>query len=124
MIVFPHLKKLIITPPKCGSTSLNEFLCRPPYNGYVLVGPMGNISYNDGQLNIEAYDHHTNVIPNGLENYEKYAVVRHPLDRLVSLWAMHVEFSFMTGGSTMDVNQFMIDIAMNKHKAYFIQWNQ
>lgn len=124
MIVFPHLRKLIVTPPKCGSTSLNEFLSRPPYNGYVLIGPMGKIEFDQqAGLYIEAYDHHTNIIPNGLNGYQKYAVVRHPLDRVISMWSMHIKYQFSIGEQAMDVNQFLMDIGMQKHPAYFLQWN-
>lgn len=124
MIVFPHLQKLIVTPPKCGSTTLNEFMARPPYNGYVLVGPMGKIDYDPIKgPQIEAFDHHTNLIPNGLEHYKKYAMVRHPLQRLVSLWGFFARIQTMEGKENMDVNQYLIDIGMKKHISYFFQWN-
>jgi len=76
MLIIPHRRILIITPPKCGSRSINAALCQR-WGAQVWCGPsMGG----------RGEDHHNARIPFGKEPYEKYVVVRHPLDRLASLW--------------------------------------
>lgn len=76
MIADLETKTLIVTPPKCACTSLHKFFCEQ-HKGIYIVGPSGA----DGRV-----DKHTPITPMEFEGWRKLLVVRHPLDRLVSLW--------------------------------------
>jgi hypothetical protein len=92
MILLPDKRTLIITPPKTASRSLGRALCgRGPYEGQLVIGPS-----MDGRV-----DHHTAVIPAGKDGYRILASVRHPLDRLVSLWCHLVDEDKRHGRATM-----------------------
>jgi hypothetical protein len=92
MILLPDLRTLIITPPKTASRSLGKVFCGlPPYGGQLVIGPS-----MDGRV-----DHHTALIPAGKDGYRVLASVRHPLDRLVSLWCHLVDEDKRHGRATM-----------------------
>jgi hypothetical protein len=74
VIVLPEKKALIITPPKCGSTSIHQHFAK---EGVFVIGPQGD----DGDI-----DKHTNKIPFDFRDFKKYIIVRNPIDRFVSLW--------------------------------------
>jgi hypothetical protein len=82
MIILPDQKINIITPPKCGSTSLHEALCRnPKYNAIFFIGPSGN----NGKFNRDI-DKHTIYAPMEYQNHDYYVVIRNPRDRFISLF--------------------------------------
>lgn len=92
MILLQSLKTIIITPPKTASRSLNDAFCGcPPYRGQLVIGPS-----MDGRV-----DHHTPIVPCGKEEFRVLVTVRHPLDRLVSLWCHLVDHDKSAGRATM-----------------------
>jgi hypothetical protein len=78
MILLLTHQVVIVTPPKTASDSLHRLFCSgPPWNGLALVGEHsepGNI------------DKHYPRLPNEAANCTTLLLVRHPLDRLVSLY--------------------------------------
>lgn len=91
MIFLEALRTLIITPPKTGTHSIHAALCREPHLGATVIGPS-----MDGRV-----DRHTTAIPIEADDCQILAVVRHPLDRLVSLWHHLVRWDAMYGRATM-----------------------
>ena len=75
IISHPH-QLVIITPPHTGSRSLNRSLTEQISDTFACYGRTP-----DGPI-----DHHTTDVPSGIDEYLRYVVVRHPLDRLVGLW--------------------------------------
>lgn len=78
MIILPKYKLVIITPPKTGSIALHKALCNDKFGGVAAYG--NSIATNN-------YDHH---VSGACRGYKTLVSVRHPLDRLVSLWFHHV----------------------------------
>lgn len=76
MIILPWLDTLIITPPKTASRALIDGLCRGG-PGILCVGMA---------MAGRGVDHHNVEIPFTYARYRILAIVRHPLDRLVSLY--------------------------------------
>lgn len=68
----------IITPPKCGTTILHHVLCKLPKYWYV-VGPA---KWDSTTKHCSAKDIHTNEI-----KIKRWVLLmRHPIDRMVSMW--------------------------------------
>lgn len=99
IICHPH-QLIIITPPHTGSRSLNRSLTSQVNNTFACYGlsPDGGI------------DHHTTQIPSGIDEYDKYIVVRHPLDRLVGLWFHLVSWNASHGHGCGDFSWFVENI--------------
>jgi len=74
MIVLNDERLVLMTPPKTASSALHVHCCQT-HNGIHICGE------TDG-----CFDHHTTRVPDAFRDYAKVVVVRHPLDRLVSLW--------------------------------------
>ena len=98
MIDLHTLRIGIMTPPKCGTHTLHAVFCSPPWCGHAVVGP--TIS-DPAKL-----DRHVRVWPNELDGYRKLVVVRHPLDRLVSLFLHFVRFEAAEGRGTPSFRTF------------------
>ena len=82
----------IMTPPKCATHTLHAVFCAPPWRGRTIVGPTVS---DPSKL-----DRHVRQWPNELAGYRKLVVVRHPLDRLVSLFLHFVRFEAAQGRGT------------------------
>jgi hypothetical protein len=82
MIALLDKKLLILTPPKCGSTSLHTYLCQH-VDSVFIIGPQ-----LDGRI-----DKHTGRIPFDFRNYKRYLVVRNPYTRFISLYKHHLLFN-------------------------------
>lgn len=74
MIALTDRKIVIITPPKTASTALHAALCPP---GQFVVG----FDREGRELG-----KHLSFVHNEFRSYKPVAIVRHPLDRLVSLY--------------------------------------
>ena len=98
MIDLPEQRVAIMTPPKCGTHTLHAVFCAPPWNGQTIVGP----TVSDPQK----LDRHVRVWPNDLESYRRLVVVRHPLDRLVSLYLHFARFEAAEGRGTPNFADF------------------
>jgi len=83
MIVFHEKKLVVVTPYKCGSTSLHSMLCSPDHGGVYTIGP---------QFDGSETDKHTFDIPYAAKDYYVCVVVRDPMTRVVSLWTQHCKF--------------------------------
>ena len=92
MIDLPDRRIAIMTPPKCATHSLHAVFCAPPWCGRTIVGP----TVSDPQK----LDRHVRWWPNELAGYRKLVVVRHLLDRLVSLFLHFVRFEAAEGRGT------------------------
>ena len=77
MIVLPDQELAIITPPRTASTSLHAALCREPYRGIYVIGPA---------FPPEHINQHTAFVPPEFGSFAVASTMRHPFDRLVSLW--------------------------------------
>lgn len=84
MILLPDKEILLITPPRCGSTSLHHALCQES-NGVYIMGPQ-----LDAARPIEK---HTFAIPHQAIHYKKYIVVRNPYDRISSFYHHYCKYS-------------------------------
>lgn len=115
MLLFPDKQIALYTPPKTASTALIEVLCRPPYNAILCVGPIGNFGH---------YDHHSPVAPPLAHSWRKLATVRHPLQRLMSLWGHFAKNELLHGRGAPTPEQFAWDVVQQAHPFYFYAWNQ
>lgn len=79
MIVIPNRKAVIITPPKCGSTSAHELFY--PY-GYRVDGPQFERPNDIGK--------HTDQLTYGNRNYRIFVLIRNPADRFRSLYNHYI----------------------------------
>lgn len=98
MIDLPDRRIGILTPPKCATHSLHAVFSAPPWRGHTIVGP----TIADRRL----LDRHVRTWPNELDGHRKLVVVRHPLDRLVSLFLHFVRFEAAEGRGTPSFNNF------------------
>lgn len=94
MIVLKHINAIILTPPKTASSALTA-LCCEERNGIQVCGE------TDG-----CYDHHVTKNPPAFDSFTKHVVVRHPLDRLVSLWLHLVRWNARHGHGCCDFKVF------------------
>lgn len=116
MILLYDKQIAIITLPKTGSTSLFETLCRRPYSGVFCIGPSGD--------DLNYYDHHSVILPQAPFIWKVFVVVRHPLQRFVSLWGHLAKEMVMNMEDPPKLQQFVNIISNNNHSFYFYQWNQ
>lgn len=114
MILLADHKLCILTPPKTGSTSLHQLLCGGRHRGWGVVGPS-----MDGRV-----DKHTCALPAEATTYRLAAVVRHPLDRLVSLWHHLVRFDAREGRATQSFWFFANQVGRGEQRDPFFAWNQ
>lgn len=108
MIILPEHRLNLVTPPKCGSTSLHEALCRnPELRGIFVLGPSGD----SGKFN-RTICKHTIYAPMEYHNHDYVVVVRHPRDRFISLyyhylrWHKNDQISFEVYASRWRANVF------------------
>lgn len=116
MILLYGKKTAIITPPKTASTTLLTTLCLPPYYGTLCIGPSGPEK--------DYYDQHSIIVPPAGFEWRKIAIVRHPLQRLVSLWGHLAREQVLKFETVISLQEFVDVIANNLHPFYFYQWNQ
>ena len=116
MILLYSKQIAIITPPKTASTTLLTTLCLPPYYGTLCIGPSGPGS--------NYYDQHSTILPPAGFVWKKVAIVRHPLQRFVSLWGHLAREQVLKFEQVISINDFSDVIANKLHPFYFYQWNQ
>lgn len=116
MILLYPKETAIITLPKTGSSSLLQTLCKSPYHGILCIGPSG------GDLNY--FDHHSVALPQAPFRWKTFIVVRHPLQRLVSLWGHLARSSVMRFKDVPTLSSFVDTVADRGYNFYFYQWNQ
>lgn len=116
MILFYDKQTAIITPPKTASTTLLHSLCNHPYYGIFCIGP-------SGPKENFYIDHHSVICPQAGFIWKKIAIVRHPLQRLVSLWGHLAKEQLMNLKKPISIDEFVDVISNNKHPFYFYQWN-
>lgn len=116
MILLYPKETAIITLPKTGSSSLFQTLCKTPYNGVLCVGPSGK--------DPNYFDHHSVVLPQAPFKWRTMIVVRHPLQRLVSLWGHLAKSSVMRFQDVPLLTHFVDAVANRAYDFYFYQWNQ
>jgi len=116
MILLYAQQTAIITLPKTGSTALFETLCRVPYRGVFCIGPSGN--------DPKYYDHHSIILPQAPFKWKVVVVVRHPLQRLVSLWAHMAKEQVMTFQPVTQLKHFVDAVANEWYEFYFYRSNQ
>ena len=112
MIALPDKKLLILTPPKCGSTSLHALLCQQE-NSVFIIGPQ-----LDGRI-----DKHTSRIPFDFRNYKRYIVVRDPYTRFLSLYKHHLLFNDYEPIDDFIKNYYKNSFNQNITSAYKIKCN-
>lgn len=110
MIILPSLKTIIITPPKTGSTSLHKGLCAGGeaiwVNGFAPHG--------------RCVDHHVVGYAPG---YKLLITVRHPLDRLVSLYLHQCRYDASQGRASEAFWCFANRVGRAEHPDPMYAWN-
>lgn len=81
MIAIKNKKIILITPFKCGSTSLNNAFGGVNYSN-VVIGPCS-------QYHLEHVDVHTPFIPTLFYGYKRIIVCRNPYSRAESMYSQH-----------------------------------
>jgi len=114
MILLYNKQTAIITPPKTASTTLLTTLCYHPYYGILCVGPSQD----------NYYDQHSIVTPPAPFEWKKIAIVRHPLQRFVSLWGHLAREQVAKFEPVTPIGEFVSIIANKLHPFYFYQSNQ
>jgi hypothetical protein len=109
-----------MTPPKCATHTLHAVFCAPPWCGRTIVGPTA--------ADPQKLDRHVRTWPNELLGYRKLVAVRHPLDRLVSLFLHFVRFEAAEGRGTPCFANFCRWVVGPERPAAFApqviyQWN-
>lgn len=102
MILLVDQRICIVTPPKTASDLLHRTFCQSPWHGLAIVGEHsepGNI------------DKHYPGIPNEAAHFKKVLIVRHPLDRLVSLYHHYCRLRAFDGLSSPDFGCFVVLVA-------------
>jgi hypothetical protein len=115
MILFYEKEIAIITPPKTASSSLLYTLCAHPYYGILCIGPSDNGEY---------YDQHSIITPPAPFIWKKVAIVRHPLQRFVSLWGHLAREQVLNFQKITSIEEFVYIISNRLHLFYFYQHNQ
>ena len=82
MIYLEDKNLTIVTPYKCGSSSLHKMLCKERYGGVYICGPQPG-----GEI-----DKHTFCLPWFSRNGKTVIVVRDPYRRASSLYTQHLRY--------------------------------
>jgi hypothetical protein len=76
MIILPRHQLIVVTPPRCGSTTLRELLCGPIFGGFPGGGP----------CEPDWITKHTQYPPAGCEDYGAILAIRSPVARALSMY--------------------------------------
>ena len=110
MIPIVDKSVLLITPPKCGSTTLHDHLCCKL--GYPwMIGP----SKYGG---VVKYDKHSAEIPEEWPHLKPVILVRNPLTRISSLYSHHVSWCSWKGIEHFSKDQFIDSVAAGNDLFY------
>lgn len=101
MIALRNKKILIITPFKCGSSSLNNCFGNLDYSNLV-IGPCS-------QYHLEHVDFHTPFIPTLFYGYKRIIVCRNPYSRAESMYYQHKVWSDHNNLPQIDVDTYIKD---------------
>lgn len=113
MIALENHKLLILTPPKCGSTSLHAAMCNSRVGGFRVIGPQGD----NGEI-----EKHTCCIPYPFEDWRRVMVVRHPIDRAWSLWQQVKNVTDRAKWSGKTFDDFAHDGILAENAYWFFSW--
>ena len=105
MIILPKLRRVIVTPPRCGSTTLRAMLVagkRP--HGYLVLDPVKEL--------------HTPFIPQLAAAFRVSLLVRDPYARAASLWKRMCQFQ----DKSPEFSAYAADLAAGKIDRWFIGW--
>jgi hypothetical protein len=101
MILLIDHRTVILTPPKTASDTLHRVFCSgPPWNGLAVVGPHHGV-----------VDKHYPHVPNEAFRFKVLLTVRHPLDRLVSLWHHKCRLAAWAGEASESFPRFVNGLA-------------
>ena len=107
MIVDEQRRVCIITPPKCGTTSLHDALCPPAIR---CDGPQF-----DGIIS-----KHTHILPiyikDSIQHWRILFLARNPFSRLLSLYGHWIQY--WEGGQSGTLQQFVETIVIPQHSAF------
>jgi hypothetical protein len=96
MILLIEWQTVVLTPPKTASDTLHRLFCSgPPWHGLALVGPHHG-----------AIDKHFPSVPAEAHGFRVLLSVRHPLDRLVSLWCHKARLAAYEGVANDSFERF------------------
>ncbi len=99
MIAIRNKKIILITPFKCGSTSLNEAFGNINYSS-IVIGPCS-------QYHLESVDIHTPFIPTSFYGYKRVIVCRNPYDRAESMYSQHRVWCDHNNLAQIDVDTYI-----------------
>ncbi len=105
MVILPDRHVVIITPPKCGSTSIHTYY--QERGGIWCIGPQGDK---------QEIDKHTVHVPFQFKDYRKYVVIRNPKDRFLSLYYHYCRWDL-----NVDYHRYVTAYEMNLLQ-WFYQW--
>jgi hypothetical protein len=110
MILLIDQRIVIVTPPKTASDTLHRVLCAPPWYGVAVVGPHHGV-----------IDKHYPHVPNEAFGFRVLLAVRHPLDRLVSLWHHRCRLAAYFGEATETFECFARNVAAGQSGCWLWQ---
>lgn len=84
MIWIPERNIVLITPGRCGSTTMHRHLCEQHRHGVYVVGPEA--------FDPELVGKHTPHVPSCLSDCRAFVLVRNPYTRAKSLYNWHVRW--------------------------------
>jgi len=93
-----HIKSrtMIVTPPKCGTTIMHHVLCKVPNYWYVL----GPAKWDTTTKHCSARNIHTNEIT----IVRWVLLMRHPIDRMISMWKHRKSYDRYDGSLSDFIN--------------------
>lgn len=101
MILLIEHRVVILTPPKTASDALHRLFCSgPPWSGLAVV-----------QRHHDVLDKHGMEIPAEAAGFRVLLSVRHPLDRLVSLWHHRCRLHAYHGRGSCSFQEFATQVA-------------
>ena len=116
IVLFHHSPPTaIMTPPKCATHTLHDALCAPPHCGQSVVGPVAG--------NQDLLDRHVRSWPNEVVGFRRVVVVRHPLDRLVSLYLHLARWDAAFGRATPAFWFFAQQVGRRELSDPFYAWS-
>lgn len=110
MIISHRHRFVYLGPPKTASTTLHHWLSQP--------------AFCDHRWEPLPDSQHSSVLPTGVEHYFKFASIRDPFDRCVSLWRHSQSRTSLAAGDApeMTFSQFVFD--WQDSASYFYRCSQ
>lgn len=114
MIALPRENLVIVTPPKCASTTLHVALCQQVDGAIWIEGPLPHAPGDASSVH-----QHCVTVPGYFDRCRVAMTWRNPYERAVSLYAMMQE-----RGTDAPIGQYVADLGAGRVDRWFWGWNQ